>query len=1656
MIDMPILSTLRRKVEITHPTLEANTVSPNTPSSTANPPLTPETRLNSPSADSGVMHAEGLGGKRALAQPSTLRHSHPTNAQQGIGRRRHIQTPHELKKKLNQRDKSKAQGARRTNHRHRASLKDSLLLGLGTISLTDAANRCRLCHHTMTRSISEPNFSGLTMVRLQSVVTEALPPRFRVATRAIVAFASFVVTIYVTWLLAPRNTAVASSHGSIDETDGHVVIALRRSRSTPPPTSLVLAYSRSAILKATALVELTGRNRLRPYCYINTAISGHTLSVGFRTDVYLLRPHDTRLTRNLRAHDLRATMRVLTASDLSASTFTSNGPTFNTPVNTLLTTAAMFSLSHRQCNITNATCRLIAQCTAAHNSGSTPHITLGSETTQQWGILNEFWGLREELIRTGRDSPYMLTLAVRLLGVHSRGLRIFGPQAHNLCNCPQHTTILRINAELSELAHAYYAPNAEHALVWFSSLWLAPPCFHSTGPRDISNITFANGTDNGTDGHIVLRGRVYYTNARWNGRCTPHGYAVREKIEPNIIHFGSFPRIHPKPAQQCRATITHNHPPPSPPTHKAPTPHHYVWRRVTRAPPSSGFFTQPTYPSHKPGFSWRRVSVNGCTNREPCPIMHALSTGTLRLQGGAGGQAGNSARKRANKQAVSTAHTKNPKAQGKHHGNSTPPAGSPLLATPIPPPASTATAQPPQPNAPPKKILLPLLGFPYTYYNDDEMSKGADIVVIPTCEPSIPYHNTGDFGTSSFCTVVGTGKGGTWNGGSPTTLVRNAYGRVLIAVMEGTTLCQISSLRLGTYQYSLDPQKQKKVVAAGPYQTLTVPAVRKSGIHSSVATYTVFLPLYHSFKKFVRTAYTPMVERSVIGYAHRTLCELMVTDVVTPDIQDVFDATVRAFLHVTDGQQAGLRLNRRMMPTTHPDVIDEPTETFELWHIKGHGMVEKRPHRIQPVCVMLPYRPATDVEFEIPPHLQLDNDGNTRSGPAKVIHHTGILSQDMEMFYGSQGYNAIRRARDHGIHDVPVFTQSGVSKRDMTKLAYFRLTGNGTDRLPSEESTDSLLGAMKRLAGIRDNECTLYNNERLMQVAACNAVVDTYHKTALILKFPNGLNTRKQPNMRGVPAFAGLAVYGDYIRSTVANHVLAMFNANCSQSALVRQLKRGASTIQAVGHSLRVGAEKSVEDRAIWFELVGPSATAELIRKVVANLPHEKIGQRRQFFSGIGVHDPDDVVTHLAFAKMKLEDNKVKKVGRLFVPYGAGWIAAPHVAVMFKAVMDGWAHYRLPMSNGDKMDLLVYRAYYPTQTELDRAAALMLSIENVRNCAVYLIHGDDQTSVTNVNGKVYWFNGDVAAMDASQKSFAHTLLGTAYRALDPDFGLTPIRQATAGIRITNPVDPSAWFVVHPNGKDNPTLGSGSTNTTPMNTVVSECLAVATTAAFIQRGISDDPAINENTVTTSCREVGYNVTVATCYRDGHFTPQLVEFLKHFIDPHNRIFVRMPTSYLKNFGTMFGSPTPIRLGLTHAEYRMMSHAELAHTYCSAVVRGLVHEPNHSIMQVLRERFTDGRTHTHHHSGDTGPHPDTVSSEPRDDIVTWALDQSIMIRYNISSDILENIVSCLGNITVGHVTPVLTEMLALDYGTGLPDADPEDWVSHNPGVNNGYVEM
>jgi hypothetical protein len=649
-----------------------------------------------------------------------------------------------------------------------------------------------------------------------------------------------------------------------------------------------------------------------------------------------------------------------------------------------------------------------------------------------------------------------------------------------------------------------------------------------------------------------------------------------------------------------------------------------------------------------------------------------------------------------------------------------------------------------------------------------------------------------------------------------------------------------------------------------------------------------------------------------------------------------------------------------------------------------------------------------------------------------------------------------------GEPNMPLFNTFGTSKRNMGTWRLAKLESSGGSQRIVEESTEALYVGLKRQCAKRSDrrfgddstcEALLYGAQRNLDKIALD-----YHdyrvstrRTQFALSHSNlrrwsesrllalGPTASKRLRTLGEtlpldPSLAGdsdeeRAAYFARQRQTV-HFMLKFVKERMSRTVLQRILDGAHNVGLAMGRPFR----EMLFNFRTW-KYASLTHRESLLntsdkRYEWAAIPNPKSAERMRMYQGMLMPDQSGTLVERGYIKIKKEGAKcvgdTMKPPRLFTPYKEGAIAAPWLAAQAKATLEGVHQLQI-----GRISVHIYCALHPDpeiKKDVFEFADRARASENTLFAA---LHSDDGLISGNVDGRPFTFNSDVTSCDGSHYEFPFLLLHTGYSQIDVDGADALIRQAALPFKAENPANPAESFFLSPHGKNRPFLGSGSANTTILNTLSMFTNVVHMARCLDEQQVTDDTDL-PSVLALACAEMGYSVRFNSCERGGEYIPELKEFLKSFHDPDNNCAVLMPSAYLRNMFSRTGPITASSFGYSPTEYAIALRRPelLMHRVGSQVVAGLKNEPAHAWLHELRERFDDPVAP----AIDRNEQRDFLAREAAP-LSECALDCTAAVkrRYRLSDAEVDSLAVVLRTLQPGCriVEEAYTKMLAMDYG-------------------------
>lgn len=545
----------------------------------------------------------------------------------------------------------------------------------------------------------------------------------------------------------------------------------------------------------------------------------------------------------------------------------------------------------------------------------------------------------------------------------------------------------------------------------------------------------------------------------------------------------------------------------------------------------------------------------------------------------------------------------------------------------------------------------------------------------------------------------------------------------------------------------------------------------------------------------------------------------------------------------------------------------------------------------------------------------------------------------------------------------PVFLRPGYQTdndgrpRKFTVERHWHVRGTGAGFVRYTESTDSHMLAMKRAVGVRDGEAALVSSERFMVAAAM--------KTTWFRNMWDKLSWPSTPLDDSASFVGRWSLTGAYSAGPRdgAWHVIDSLWRDFTPYTLSQCIAKYVRVARVCG--VDITHTMYDPDNFAYSKLLTLCAEdegTEAFRKALAAVEHAKRERKKKFVDDVKIHYPSDPMVDRPEAKLKNEYLKQGKVPRWFVDLAAGSECAGDLPMRIKAMLDGVHEFTI-----GRIKCIIIVALKPNEAQLVDLFQAVLAARGHMNTMVAVAHGDDILMSFCVGGKCWTTNADVSSCDSSNRRFMHTVLGAMYDKFSTTASVALIAQCRKPVTVRNPAYPSDYFTVWPDGKGGVCEYSGSTNTTAINTLT-VCMLLGAVAGALNQlcagayGIKSEHPKSDVEWTAwleaTCRQVGYIVKAKTCYRDGEFVPELMEFLKRsYCRETKQVFLQLGAIF-RNFGGMEGAVSACRLGWTvhqFASAKAIPNAVM-NRVCSMVVNGLVNEPPSIVHDALRARFDD----------------------------------------------------------------------------------------------------
>jgi len=892
--------------------------------------------------------------------------------------------------------------------------------------------------------------------------------------------------------------------------------------------------------------------------------------------------------------------------------------------------------------------------------------------------------------------------------------------------------------------------------------------------------------------------------------------------------------------------------------------------------------------------------------------------------------------------------------------------------------------------------------------------------------------------------------------------VRSAIvgGDPFYCVKEGTIIkSSAKEWRYGTIVLAEGHYTRK--VAQWFARSLHIPSYSVDSILRPAQKCWVHMHMLKNLRQYFTSARTEDRQiRTSLAHLQKEWCMVDATDLGTVDLQcdvkfkdELLLGTVHYFWYTIQAGQSGLKVPKSgVIAQQRLAVLDENPTFTRLW-VRDYLGPAGEPWEAWP---------------EDAPRLPYDMDPRSVFAFGPGTHPAGTPAvQEVEDQLTRLGVPVRYHRMINGVNvekSMPIYTTLGERDRGDWKLhCWFRLETYGTQPAVLKNDTANMMVAMRRICGLRDNHEALTRNETSFYLA-CLALNPKFRHAAIAIDWPGVKKDLRLTEARSVRSHVPF----DPVHQDVAIGMKKYLSRYCSRGAIRILLDNSATVVHVAGLILK---KASIDMRSFLHAefafRTSLDSGVEAHRRLAAELPHIKRELRKRYVDGIKIHTTqkaDTIVSH-GTAKLKFEKMKYGKPGRLFVTYDDGCVAGLDVPALAKASISG-----IRMFEFGGITLIINTILKPDKELLRDNFVLMCEARNMVNTIAISNHGDDKIVSGNVCGLAFTYNADVKSCDSSHGRALFTLMQVAYQEIDEATGLILVDQCRKPIRVPNPANEKEYYDVYPSGKGEVRLGSGSPNTTFINSLATTAIAMAIASRFRRQSVSYGQTFIpmghedvEEVIRTAAQAVGYELSLTDCTVLGEFFPERMEFLKHFYCPETDQALMCPAAYLRNIGQMPGKPSAARLGWTEDEWDVADHHQIMHRAVSAVINGLKHEPGNVVLDVLRARFNDR----------SAPPLDRHCmpfSEMEDDPVNRAVHpsggsgscaprvhKSILRRYRLTESELAELADVVAGIQTGHKiqTLAMSKMLEVDYGVSFEHSGDAREQHVAPPIGFRYLE-
>lgn len=443
-------------------------------------------------------------------------------------------------------------------------------------------------------------------------------------------------------------------------------------------------------------------------------------------------------------------------------------------------------------------------------------------------------------------------------------------------------------------------------------------------------------------------------------------------------------------------------------------------------------------------------------------------------------------------------------------------------------------------------------------------------------------------------------------------------------------------------------------------------------------------------------------------------------------------------------------------------------------------------------------------------------------------------------------------------------------------------------------------------------------------------------------------------------------------------------------------------------------------------------------RQACAEIPHLKMKLRDRYvqtnlFSfGKTMVGKNDVIS----INLKRETAKDGKAPRVTADYKAGCMYANELPEYVKVCLDGEEVYQL-----GEYTLVVFIVAKPKSDSLEKAFSRLDTYWRSSRIIYAVVYSDDMC----ISGLGEAYNVDISSCDTGQDVSAFLAMYASMRRFHREHSEGLIDQCMLPMDIIG-ADGKSRMRIKFKG---PFLGSGTVLTTPLNHFASVMIALGS-LYWVNSGMTLEDAVRRGAAS-----VGHKVTVEVVefLEDFQFLKRSCTKISTSPDCHGNVQYKYVVftnraCMLRNLGKIWNVIEPRHVGMSAPEFNLLTIAERADKFFSAVIAGWKLEPSCPIIDALRRRFSSEVIP----GFEVIPDSNKFVFSESNDYSGYSVGEAVVTRYRLSSAALDELVAKIDRIQLGNqcVAQALENIYSKDYGVS-----PYSWDEQELGLVETSLE-